>query len=301
MPRSTLFPRPALFLMPAVLGGATGLAMAAGQPTAAPTAPSPGMSAPVPPAARIAAVVPPASAPSAQRWVALDVGHVPGGGSRSASGAPEHNFNLRFASALEGRLREQGIAVRRLPTSLSLADRAQRARGAVLVVSVHHDAARSAAAPPAAGAGARRAPTVSTGSGYKLRVGRAEPMACARTVATQLQTAGRHFSTSGAGAWADKAFGVHAGREDALLQQAIVPVLQLSLADIANPAEERLAANDGWVAQQASAVAKGLAGCLLRPASPPAPAKRVDPTAARAPATLPVVAPAAGASAPRRS
>jgi N-acetylmuramoyl-L-alanine amidase len=126
---------------------------------------------------------------------------------------------------------------------------------------------------------------MSAGSGFQLRVGQAEPTACARAVATQLQTAGRHFSTGGAGPWADKALGVRAGGEGALLQQAEVPVLQVSLADIANPAEERLASDAAWLGRQAAAVAKGLGQCLQH----------------RAGGTLPAPPPAAAASGTRRA
>lgn len=203
------------------------------------------------------------SAP-AGRWVALDVGHRPGEGSRSASGLAEHNFNLRFAAALEAQLRAQGIPVRRLPTNLSLADRAQRAAGASLVVSVHHDASKPAggavAKPVALGAAAAK--STAAGSGYQLRIGQPAALPCARLVAKQLQTAGRHFGAAGSAPWADKSFGVLGQGEGALLQQAGVPALQVSLADIANPAEERLAAKPQWVKQQAAAVARGVGLCL---------------------------------------
>ena len=245
------------------VAGASRLPSAVGQPASPPkpSAASHGM----------------AAGPATARRVALDVGHVPGGGSRSASGVAEHNFNLRFAAALENKLKQQGIAVRRLPTTLSLAERAQRAHGAVLVVSVHHDGTAVAALPRVASASAgsataRKVPVAATGSGFQLRVGQVEPTACARAVATQLQAAGRHFSTGGSGPWADKALGVRAGGEGALLQQADVPVLQVSLADIANPAEERLAANAAWLDHQAAAVAKGLGQCLQRPVGGVAPA-----------------------------
>ncbi len=229
-----------------------------------------------------------ASATAPVRRVALDIGHLPGGGSRSSSGSAEHNFNLRFAAALESQLYHQGIVVWRLPTSLSLADRARHAQGAALVLSVHHDASPSPAAAraaPAVGTGpaARKLSASAAGSGFQLRVGQAEPLACARALAKQLQLAGRHFSTTGFGAWADKTLGVRAGGEGALLQQAEVPVLQVSLADIANPAEERLASDAGWLNRQAAAVARGVGQCLQRPASGIAPA----------------VPPAAAASAPR--
>lgn len=328
MPRSTRLPRPVSFVLPAVLAGAAGIGLLAALPVVAQTPPATAVAAvapavaasaarppqrvavppPVnagtavpplkavatPPKPAAAAVAPPpavSASAAGPRWVALDIGHVPGGGSRSASGVAEHNFNLRFAAALETRLQQQGLQVRRLPTGLSLADRARRAQGAALVVSVHHDAAvppapSRAASAVAGGAAARKIQAVSTGSGFQLRVGQAEPLACARAVATQLQTAGRHFSTSGTGAWADKALGVRAGGEGALLQQAEVPVLQLSLANIGNPAEERLASDATWLGRQSSAVAKGLALCLQRPAGKPVLAKvpaLVAPSAASAP------------------
>jgi len=300
-PARTAAVPPATAAAPAVSAGAMPAAAASAakppQRAASQTAPKVAGVAPLPPqrAAQTSSTAKSNAAPQGAvtgnapaRWVALDVGHVPGGGSRSASGVAEHNFNLRFAAALEAKLKQQGVSVRRLPTSLSLADRATRAHGAMLVVSVHHDGTSvtpaRAASGAAAGTTARKVPAASNGSGFQLRVGQSEPTACARAVATQLQTAGRHFSTRGAGPWADKALGVRAGGEGALLQQAEVPVLQISVADIANPAEERLANSQPWLERQVAAIAKGLGLCLQRPA-----------------AGAPALPPAAAASAARRA
>ena len=86
---------------------------------------------------------------AAAPWVALDAGHRPGEGSRAASGLVEHNFNLRFVALLEADLRQRGLRVVRLPSTLSADDRARRAQGASLLVSIHHEgtAARRSAAP----------------------------------------------------------------------------------------------------------------------------------------------------------
>ena len=161
-------------------------------------------------------------------WVALDAGHRPGEGSRAASGLVEHNFNLRFVALLEADLRQRGLRVVRLPSTLSAADRARRAQGASLLVSIHHEGA--AVSHPAAARGttgnARTAATVgaidatSAGrlvpvvarqqaggeaaaspgrvfdTGYAVFVGTRDAAAlpCARTVARALQTTGRPFS-----------------------------------------------------------------------------------------------------------
>ena len=277
---------------------AAGVLVAAGAAVAAPgvappaavapaAASAPAMRAAVPPAAAPRSVLPPAARPPstgaaqpaaapaiaaqpqpaapataraapAGRWVALDAGHRPGEGSRAASGLAEHNFNLRFVAALEAQLQARHIAVRRLPSHLSLADRAQRAQGAALAVSVHHD---GAAAVKAAGA--------SAGSGNALTIGQAGALACAQQVGLQLQAAGRHFATGPGVAWADKRVGVRRHGEGALLQQAAVQVVKLSVADIGNPAEERLAGQPRWVDRQAAAVARGIAQCLGLAGTPP--------------------------------
>lgn len=282
MSRPARFLRQCSFALPFVLASASDVTLAVAQSVPMPTAVKQPTTAVAPLSAASSAVQslsPAAGAPirraaaaeqptphrsASGRWVALDVGHVPGGGSRSASGEAEHNFNLRFAAALEAKLKQHGVAVRRLPTSLSLADRARHAQGAELVVSVHHDGPAVVGVAKVAGHGASapKLMQVSNNSGFQLRLGHAEPLACARAVATQLQMAGRHFNTGGTGRWADKTLGVREGGEGALLNQADVPVMQLSLADIANPAEERLAGNAAWLDRQASAVATGLDQCV---------------------------------------
>lgn len=231
------------------------------------------------PAAPVAAVPPQAAASRptptpVKRWVALDVGHRPGEGTRSASGLPEHNFNLAFAAEVERQLGRQGVIARRLPTGLSLADRVQRAQGAMLALSVHHDSARrmvtgqvkakADARPVALQAAAAAAAGNVPGSGYTLTVGQAGALACAQGVARQLQSTGRHFAAEPGVAWADKSLGVRRHGQGALLEQAWMPVLKLSVADIANPTEERLAAQPAWVVRQAAAVARGVAQCLDR-------------------------------------
>jgi N-acetylmuramoyl-L-alanine amidase len=194
-------PRPAHFVLkrslglPVVMAGAAGLGLATALPVAAQTAPPqlraavmppinaapPAMPAAMPPVVAASSARPPqraasqpapkvagaaspgmAASSATARWVALDIGHLPGGGSRSASGVAEHNFNLRFAATLESRLLQQGIAVRRLPSSLSLADRARRAQGAALVVSVHHDSTSPAALARAASASVEQSESVPT-------------------------------------------------------------------------------------------------------------------------------------------
>lgn len=209
-------------------------------------------------------------------WVALDVGHRPGEGSPSASGLPEFNFNLAFAAALEQQLRARGIAVRRLPVGQSLAYRAQRAQGASLVLSVHHDAAQAVKGTAPASVGGAQPVSLkpgsvpsgkpSQGSGYVLTIAQRSSLACAQSLGLQLQTAGRHFAVTPGVNWADKHVGVRAHGRGALLQQDVVPVVQLSLANIGNPAEEKLALQPSWVGRQAQAVATGIQQCLTRPA-----------------------------------
>lgn len=228
---------------------------------------------------------------SAPVWVALDVGHLPGQGSLSASGLVEHNFNLRFAAALEAGLRAKGLQVKRLPTSLSLADRARRAQGAALLVSVHHQGrvgGRPLAGPAPSASGVR--PVLGSSmvvpvavpaagsrggkvddTGYAVFVGGAQTasLRCAQDIGRALQSTGRHFSEhhalAGAGAaavWADKGLGILRQGQLTLLQTSTAPALMLDVANIARPAEEALARDPLWVRTQAAAVAKGVARCL---------------------------------------
>ena len=255
--------------VPATAGVAPTVAPAAS--AIKPAAPTPQRAAPA--MLPAATAVNPAVKPNSHT-VVLDVGHRPGEGSRSASGLAEHNFNLRFASVLEAQLRARGIAVHRLPTRLSLADRAERAgrvAGAGLLVSIHHDTARAPAARPAGmGSAASAAAGRTTGNtsggtpggGYTLTIGHAAAMPCARLVAAQLQDSGRHFATAPGTPWVDKGLGVRGRADGALLPTAPMPALKLSLADIGNPAEERLAGNAAWTQRQAIAVARGLVQCL---------------------------------------
>lgn len=209
-----------------------------------------------------------AAAPTRLR-VALDVGHRPGEGGRSASGLPEHNFNLRFAAALERQLRQQGLDVRRLPTGLSLADRARRAEHAALLLSVHHDARSARPKGNTQGeSGLQNVRLASSvdGSGYALTIGSGGPRAlrCAQGIGQRLQASGRHFSdhaSAGKLTWADARLGVRSVAGNPLLN-AGTPAVQLDVADISRPSEERLARDVRWVRQQAQAVARGVRECL---------------------------------------
>jgi N-acetylmuramoyl-L-alanine amidase len=208
-------------------------------------------------------------------WVALDVGHRPGEGTLSATGMPEHNYNLRFAAALEQALRAQGVAVKRLPTVLSNSDRARRAAGAALVVSVHHHGRGAKATPAhALAVGSRPSPADAPADfgGYVLAVGRADGLSlrCAQHIGHALQLQGRPFSDLSSGGkvdWADIHMGVRKVQGHAMLDGTARAVL-VDVANITRPAEDRLARNAQWTAQQAGAVARGVAGCLGQKRAP---------------------------------
>lgn len=212
--------------------------------------------------------LPCAAAPSPPA-VALDVGHsLTRPGATSASGVGEFHFNRALALATADALRERGVA----PTLIGengesdgLAERAGRAAGLPLFVSLHHDSVQ-----PHLLAEAHRF------SGYSLFVSRknvdpAASLACARSVARRLKAAGLapslHHAEPIPGEnrpLADAALGVYWFDDLVVLKSARQPALLLEAGVIVNPREEAWLASAAGRRILAGAIADGVARCLAQ-------------------------------------
>lgn len=223
--------------------------------------------------ARAASANSPAAAhdrPTGLPTVAIDIGRQPKAatGQPPAQGQIEFAFNQRLADQLARALLAQKVAVKRIPSGLTPAQRAQAAAGATLLVSVNHEVLAGAQQLQAAGF-----------SGYSLSVSRQQaaglPVAldCARQVSAALLATGRQHSLlhaanakqpsgSPARPWADAVLGVQAQDELPVLRLAPVPALRLQVAVLANAADGQHAQDAAWTRTQAQAAAKGLVACL---------------------------------------
>lgn len=228
--------------------------------------------------ARAASANSPAAAhdrPTGLPTVAIDIGREPkvAKGQPPGAGQAEFAFNQRLADQLAGALLAQKVAVKRIPSGLTPAQRAKAAAGATLLVSVNHEVLAGAQQRQAAGF-----------SGYALAVSRqqaaGQPMAlgCARQVSAALMATGRQHSLlyaasakqppgSTARPWADAVLGVQAQDELPVLKLAPVPALRLQVAVLANAADGQHAQDAAWTRTQAQAAAKGLVACLKAQAS----------------------------------
>ena len=206
---------------------------------------------PAPPPA--AAQEPSASLP----LVAIDVGHSPlDGGARSARGAPEFNFNRRFARELAAALRKDGV-VRPLVIQadrggLMLVERMRRATaaGAAGLLSIHHDSAQLRYFEPCRVDG-RATNCCPRFRGHSVFVSRRGPaaaasLAFARRVAEELRRAGfvptLHHAEPIPGegrTLLDAGLGLYAFDELKLLRGATIPAALLECGVLVNPDEER--------------------------------------------------------------
>ena len=202
--------------------------------------------------------------------MAIDIGRQPkvAKGQPPGAGQAEFAFNQRLADQLSLALLAQKVAVKRIPSGLTPAQRAKAAAGATLLVSVNHEVL--------AGAQQRQAARF---SGYTLAVSRQQavglPVAlgCARQVSAALMATGRQHSLlyaakakqltgSPARPWADDVLGVQVQDDLPVLKLAPVPALRLQVAVLANAADGQHAQDVAWTRTQAQAAAKGLVACL---------------------------------------
>lgn len=199
--------------------------------------------------------------------VAIDVGHsTKQPGATSASGATEFSLNRLLAQGVDAGLRSRNLrtlVVGAEGDAIRLDSRTNIASGASLFVSLHHDSIKQ-----------EWMPRSREFAGYSVFVSRknVDPqgsLACARTVAAQLQSAG--FSPSyyhalevpGEGRpFADRNLGVHWFDDLVVLKTARQPALLIEAGVIVNPDDElRVTTADGRT-KMAAAISSGIAACF---------------------------------------
>jgi N-acetylmuramoyl-L-alanine amidase len=201
------------------------------------------------------------------REVALDVGHYAAEpGAISASGVPEFDYNLALAQRLRAALEREGLRVRMIGERGDYDDlraRTRAARGASLLVSIHHDSVKQ-----------RLLAQAQRFSGFALFVSHRNPraaqsLACASAIGARLRAAGfsasRYHADPGVGEgrpFADEANGVHWFDDLVVAASATMPAVLLEAGVIVNPQEERRMAEAGVRESIARAVAQGVEQCL---------------------------------------
>lgn len=211
--------------------------------------------------------------------VAIDVGHHVGSpGALSARGVPEFEYNLRLAGEIAAALRAAGHRVLLIGEdglTENLGERAPRARGMDLLVSVHHDSVQPGflSAWEQGGATHRFSDRF---AGYSLFVSRLNPrleasLRCASAIGEQLNhagfTASRYHADPIAGEnrpFADEPNGVHYFDNLAVLRTADIPALLFEAGVIVNRDEEMRMRDAAVRRRIADAFVSGVGRCLGR-------------------------------------
>ncbi|KAF0811935.1 hypothetical protein IGB42_03477 [Andreprevotia sp. IGB-42] len=199
--------------------------------------------------------------------LAVDVGHSRNKpGATSASGKHEFDFNAALAKRVTDALAADGNVVRLIGAEGDidvLTERTQRAAGADFLLSIHHDSVQP-----------QYLPQAGRFAGYSLFVSRknADPqasLACALQLADALQAAGMrptlHHAEAVAGEnrpLADAARGIYWFDDLVVLKTASQPAVLLEAGVIVNPQQEAWLALPATRTLIATAVARGLRGCL---------------------------------------
>lgn len=217
--------------------------------------------------------------PAAPMEIALDVGHsraLPG--ALSARGIPEFEFNLELARATAIALERAGLSPRLIGAdglADNLPERARRAGGAHLLVSIHHDAVQPEYLRTWRHGGETRSYS-DRYRGHSLFISSRNPhearsLFCASRIGRALRQAGfaptRHHAEPIEGEnrpWADHAAGVHYYDNLALLKAAEMPAVLFEAGIIVNRREETRLADASHRAHMAEAVARGILACLPR-------------------------------------
>jgi N-acetylmuramoyl-L-alanine amidase len=222
----------------------------------------------------IACIIAPAATAAT---IALDVGHYrEKPGAISARGRPEFEFNLDLAREIESALQARGHTTRIIGAEgamKSLWRRARAAKGADLLVSVHHDSTREKyqATWIYEGAAQRYSDRF---AGFSLFVSRENPawrkgLNCASAIGAALARAGFTPSLYHADPvlgenrpFADKANGAHYFDHLAVLRRAAMPALLFEAGVIVNRDEEMRMRNGAVRERIAAGVALGIDACL---------------------------------------
>lgn len=214
----------------------------------------------------------------ARAWVALDVGHdVDKPGATSARGRTEFEFNRDLALEIAQALRILGVETRVVNADgaiRSLSARARAARGAQLLVSIHHDSVQLQFLTSWIHEGVERLRSVERFSGFSLFVSRrtAVPgvaLHCASAIGAGLLEEGFHRSLYHAEAvpgefkpFADRNNGVHYFDNLVVLKEAEMPALLLEAGVIVNRDEEERLLDPVRTRRMADAIARSIRECL---------------------------------------
>ena len=222
------------------------------------------------------------AAPADAQTVAVDVGHFDAKpGATSARGRAEFEFNLDLARDIAAALQGEGLQTRLIGGDggmVKLSDRSRAARGAALLLSVHHDSVQPHFLQTWDYGGAQRLFS-DRYAGYSLFISgknprQAQSLACASGIGAALQSGGfahsPHHAERIAGEmkpYADRRNGVHYYDNLVVLKTAQQAALLIEAGVIVNRDEELRVADPARRRAFALAVAAGVRSCLPRPAS----------------------------------
>ena len=215
---------------------------------------------------------------SAAGWVALDVGHtLEKPGATSARGRVEFDFNRDLAVEIAAALQRAHVEARVINGDGligSLSARARAARGAQLMIAIHHDSVQPQFLSPWMHEGVERLHAGERYRGFSLFVSRRAAavnagLRCASAIGAGLRDDG--FTPSLYHAehvpgefklFADKTNGVHYFDNLVVLKEATVPVLLLEAGVILNRDEEEQLRDPVQIQRMAEAVARSIRRCL---------------------------------------
>jgi N-acetylmuramoyl-L-alanine amidase len=204
---------------------------------------------------------------AASKEVAVDVGHYAAEpGVISASGRAEFEYNRDLALDVKAELERAGLQVRLIGERGDYAvlhHRTRDARGADLLVSIHHDSVKE-----------RLLPEADKFSGFSLFVSKLNPkaeqsLACASAIGARLRGAGftpsRYHADPVLGEsrpFADEANGVHYYDNLAVARSAPMAAVLVEAGVIVNREEDRTMLDPEVRRRIAAAVAGGVRACL---------------------------------------
>ena len=222
----------------------------------------------------------PGATAAAGQSVAIDVGHsLDAPGAVSARGRVEFEFNRELALAIDRALRARGVATRVIGADgkeNGLGARPAKAKGAGLLLSVHHDSVQPQFLQSWLHEGQERRYS-DRYAGFSLFVSRRNAelsgsLYCASRLGEELRRSGFRPSLYHADPipgemkpFADRENGVHYYDNLAVLKGAASPAVLLEAGVIVNRDEEFKLANSEARDRMAAAVAAGVARCIALP------------------------------------
>jgi N-acetylmuramoyl-L-alanine amidase len=212
--------------------------------------------------------------------IALDVGHSQSKpGATSARGVPEFTFNRSLALALRDELQARGFTILMIGEEGDVRDLLSRpaaAKGADLLLSVHHDSVQPRYLKDWR-CGGKRCRMSDRFSGFSLFVSRSNPylttsLRCASSIGAALRDVGlkpsAHHAEKIPGEnrpFADETNGVYYFDDLVVLKTATLPAILLEAGIIVNPADE-LMLGEPATRQKIAAAVGGAMSCLAKSA-----------------------------------